>query len=341
MSSKTKSRTMVRKFISTPEAAETHVWEEVGDDGKTRQYCRGYASTFGVIDTDGEIIGRSAFDHVVDGGARVRFIRGHNHSGGAVGVFESFEITDKGLYFVARIIPTTEGKDLFIELESGALDSFSVGFYVAESRKRKASELKAEGVDTTGFSDDAEIVEFTKADLFEISAVLFPANAGATIGAKMSRKKNAPPAIRRPQRAKAEMAPGSWVSWHYEDGDLAYGIVREIMDDDVTLDNGDVLEVVEGDPVLRINVVEVSASGAWTETEEHIFAYASQVTAATEPEADDPEDGAEKSKAVSADLGDFLSGLRGLCDRLLTGDAPETESAKSDDTIDSILSRLR
>lgn len=341
-----KNRTMIRKFVSGAKTSETHVWEEVDETGKTRRYCRGYASTFGTLDTDGEIIGRTAWDETIASGRPVRFIRGHNHSGGACGVFKSFEITEKGLYFVAEIIGTAEGKDLFIELEAGALDSFSVGFYVAEKRLRTAAELKAEGVNTAGYADDAEIVEFTKAELFEVSAVLFPANAGATIGAKMSNRKRGKTgagAIRRPQATKAELAPGAWVSWHYEDGDLAFGVVAEVMASDVTLDDGDVMELVEGDPLLRIDVMNVSADGGYEAAGESVYAYASQVTPAEEPTAgsdDDEADKAAKAAKAEGDLAGFLSGLRDLCTSLL-GDAAELEAAKAGETLDSILKRLR
>lgn len=257
------------------------------EDGRERMLVKGYASTFDRVDRHGEIIGRDAWARVPADGKGVRFIHGHDHGGEAIGVFRRFEVTEKGLYFEGEILPTTLGKDLFIQIEAGALDTFSVGFNPRKTRKVKAADLRKSGVIVPEtMPDETEILEYVDADLLEVSTVLFPANDGARVGVKMMRSKSE--GVKKPSalaKRKDSAAVGSFVRWVYLDGEPGFGkVVEVIADQDVESEDGDNLEAIEGDPIYKIEVYDVESDGGEYEaTGIYAYAYRSQVAPAEEP----------------------------------------------------------
>lgn len=271
-------------------------WRTKDAEGVERMHVRGYASTFDRVDKHGEVIGADCWKDVPADGSGVRFIHGHNQEGQAIGIFRLFEVTEKGLYFEAEMLPTTLGRDLFIQLEAGALDTFSVGFVVKGRREVRAASLRQRGVLVPDhIEDDALVVEYTAAELLEVSTVLFPSNDGARTGVKkMPSKKQK--SIKRPRALTALKdagAVGSGVTWAYDDGEPGFGIVDEVFtDQEVVSDDGDTFEAVEGDPIYKIHVYETDDGELYYPTEPavHVYAYRSQVSPAEFPIAEPPEE---------------------------------------------------
>lgn len=131
-------------------------------------YISGYASTFGNIDTYGDIVEETAFDNVID-----LFNRGerhivllHNHySSQSIGVVTELRKDEKGLWFAGEIATDlTDGKQTAIRITRGIIKAVSIGYY-----------LKDFFIDKEGHWHLSEI------DLFEISPVALPANDQAII----------------------------------------------------------------------------------------------------------------------------------------------------------------
>lgn len=71
--------------------------------------------------------------------------------------------TEAGYEIVGKIAPTTLGNDVLELIRSGSVDKFSVGFIPVEEKR------------------DGNVITRTKVDLKEVSAVVWPAFAGASI----------------------------------------------------------------------------------------------------------------------------------------------------------------
>lgn len=134
----------------------------------------GYASTFendARADTYGDIVAPGAFLEAIArhaaGERRVRFL--YQHSWDApLGRPEEMKEDDKGLWTRSYTSETAQGNDVLTLVKDGALDSFSIGFYIREYKIEERP-------------DKTWIRKLTKIDLWEYSVVTFPANIYARI----------------------------------------------------------------------------------------------------------------------------------------------------------------
>lgn len=134
----------------------------------------GYASVFGVVDSDGDVIVKGAFEESIQAfkekGKRPKLLWMHNPSiivGSIIDIFED----DKGLYMKGRLILEVEkGREAYALMKAGELDAMSVGFNVANR-----AEASGEGG-----------IVISKADLWEVSIVTWGANPDAIISSVKS-----------------------------------------------------------------------------------------------------------------------------------------------------------
>jgi uncharacterized protein len=130
-------------------AAETNTFE-------------GYASVFGNVDRQGEIVQAGAFKNSI--GRTVPVLYQHDEPIG-----KSLEMREDahGLYVKAKISETPRGKEVMTLIKDGVLSKMSIGYAVKDAENSPAGKLLKD------------------LDLMEFSVVSFPANEEAAItGAK-------------------------------------------------------------------------------------------------------------------------------------------------------------
>lgn len=124
----------------------------------------GYASTFGNIDNGMDIVARGAFQKSL-GGRKVRMLWQHDMTQ-PIGVWDSIEETERGLYVKGRISKDVQkGREAMALMRMGALDSMSIGFVTKQASQ--------EG--------NGSVRRLDEVDLYEISLVTFPMNEKATV----------------------------------------------------------------------------------------------------------------------------------------------------------------
>ncbi len=146
----------------------------------------GYASVFGAVDHQNEIVAPSAFKRTLAAwrvkGRMPAMLWMHDPSQ-PIGVWLTLSEDKNGLLVQGRLaLRTQKGMEAYELLKMGALTGLSIGYRVISSRidgKRKARVL-------------------TDIDLFEISLVTFPANEAA----RVSEVKSPPVRAARNRRAK-------------------------------------------------------------------------------------------------------------------------------------------
>lgn len=265
------------------------------DDG---MYVEGYGAYFNNVDSQGEVIVKGAFAGSLTADYREKnqlnppkFIKGHKHNGDPLGVFVEIEETDKGLWFKAKLDDTTAGREAYTQFDSGSLDSFSIGARILETENITLSEAKRRGYRTDGWSKP-DVTVFKQLELIEISAVLFAANTSAKIGKKS-------------MVTKADA--GEYVKF-YEGDILHTAVVLEVLDEAVELENG-TIEPVEGDPVLKVDIVEENEEGELEGTGDIVYLLESQTVSEVEDvdeaEVEEAAD-AEEVKAASAEKSRIL-----------------------------------
>jgi uncharacterized protein len=128
----------------------------------------GYASVFGKLDKDRDVVDRGAFStsiakHAKEGTAPFMFLQ-HDMSAGVIGVWTSFTEDSHGLLVKGRILAGVQrGSDAIAMIEGGAVDSLSIGYNVLDS-------------DRVG-----GVRHLKSVDLKEISIVIGPANTSARL----------------------------------------------------------------------------------------------------------------------------------------------------------------
>jgi len=124
----------------------------------------GYASTFGNIDNGMDIVARGAFQKSL-GNRKVRMLWQHDMTQ-PIGVWDSIEETERGLYVKGRISKEVQkGREAMALMRKGALDSMSIGFVTKQASQ--------EG--------NGSVRRLDEVDLYEISLVTFPMNEKATV----------------------------------------------------------------------------------------------------------------------------------------------------------------
>lgn len=129
----------------------------------------GYASTFGNVDSDNDIVLPGAFKDSIAKSLPKMF---YQHDSKRIpGIWEKAAEDSKGLIMVGKTLNTSLGRDVAEEVRSGAIDRMSIGYSPTKASFDKSTSTRR--------------LEAVK--LFEVSLVTFPANDQAII----TRVKNA------------------------------------------------------------------------------------------------------------------------------------------------------
>ena len=136
-------------------------------DDKTRQ-IKGYASVFGVVDSDKDSIKRGSFNRTLkswgpEGANRIKLVSQHDISR-PVARIDVLREDEKGLYMEAAFGTHTDGDDHYKMAKEGILTEFSIGFVPVQSEEN-----------TKGGYDITEI------KLYEVSMVTIAANEEAKV----------------------------------------------------------------------------------------------------------------------------------------------------------------
>ena len=125
-------------------------------------FC-GYASIFDTEDTMGDVIVSGAFSASLSEGRTVKLLWQHR-SDSPIGVVREIYEDEVGLYIKGQLILGAAKADEVYELiKNNAIDGLSIGFKIEEE-----------------FYDNG-VRYITKAKLWEVSIVTFPANRGSNI----------------------------------------------------------------------------------------------------------------------------------------------------------------
>lgn len=147
------AETLEHKFLRTKFAP---------DVGEGR--VEGYASTFGDLDSAGDIVQRGAFTQSLENGRKVRMLWQHDATQ-PVGKWEEVREDERGLFVRGTLaVTSTMGRDAAALLKHGALSGLSIGYVPRSTRRTR---------------DGSRLI--LRADLWEVSLVTFPANVGAIV----------------------------------------------------------------------------------------------------------------------------------------------------------------
>ena len=125
---------------------------------------KGYASVFGNVDSDGDIITKGAYQKTIkENGYRVKYLYQHDMDK-PLGKMVHLEEDQNGLMFEARIPKTQLGKDVIELMKAGVITENSVGILPIQKQMNE-----------NGYREINEV------KLFEVSAVTLAANDAALI----------------------------------------------------------------------------------------------------------------------------------------------------------------
>ncbi len=133
----------------------------------------GYASVFGVEDSDGDVINKGAFVNTIkahkDNGSMPKMLWQHNPSI-VIGKFVDMFEDERGLFVKGQlIVEVDKGREALALMKAGAIDAMSVGFNIADATQRKG----------TGR-------DINETDLWEVSIVTWGANPEALVSSVKS-----------------------------------------------------------------------------------------------------------------------------------------------------------
>lgn len=151
--------TLLRKSFALREA-------KADADART---IEGWASTFGNVDSDDDVIAPGAFAASLR--EKTPKMLWQHDSGQPCGVWTEARETDQGLYVKGTILDTTLGNDVHKLALAGAIDSLSIGFVTKQFT----------------MNADTWVRTITAVDLWEVSLVTFPANSRAKLTSVKSR----------------------------------------------------------------------------------------------------------------------------------------------------------
>jgi uncharacterized protein len=137
---------------------------ELKDIDLKQGVIKAYWSTFDVIDSDMDIMGRDAFNKTVaergpNGSNRIMFLWQHNPTM-PLGKPSEIYMDEKGLVGVTKIADTSYGMDAIKLYESGVINEHSIGFQTIKSR----------------YDEQQKATVITEVRLWEGSAVTWGAN---------------------------------------------------------------------------------------------------------------------------------------------------------------------
>lgn len=123
----------------------------------------GFASTFGNVDSDNDVITSGAFTDSIK--KRMPKMLYQHDMRQPIGVYTDIKETSSGLMVKGKVSNTAQGKDIITLLKDGVIDSMSVGFVTNDY----------------DYDNKTNIRIIKSLELYEISLVTFPANEQAKI----------------------------------------------------------------------------------------------------------------------------------------------------------------
>ena len=139
--------------------------EETNDDDRT---IKGYASVFGNLDSDSDVIKKGAFNRSIkewgpEGQDRIKLVAQHDISRPVARITKLKEDSN-GLYMEAKFGTHRDGQDYYAMAKDGIINEFSVGFQAIEKDDNEKG-----GYDITNIK------------LYEVSMVTIAANDEAVV----------------------------------------------------------------------------------------------------------------------------------------------------------------
>lgn len=125
----------------------------------------GYASVFGIVDSQHDMVRRGAFERSLSLSRNVKLLWQHQQDE-PIGVFDRIFEDANGLYVEGRLLlDVRRGREAYTLLKTGAVSGLSIGY----------SPVK--------YHIDAEtgVRHLSDVDLWEVSLVTFPANTAANV----------------------------------------------------------------------------------------------------------------------------------------------------------------
>ena len=132
---------------------------------------KAYALAFGNVDSYGDVIAPNACDAFLasEDAQRMRLCYQHDpHE--VIGVITAKGVDEVGMWIEADILPTSTGKDVQLLIDAGAIDEFSIGYYVKEYHYEKRENMEVRVLD--------------QITVIEVSPVTRAANPKAVLTAK-------------------------------------------------------------------------------------------------------------------------------------------------------------
>ena len=131
---------------------------------------KGYASIFDEVDSQNDRVVRGAFQKsiqaAINNGQMPKMLWQHNEKE-LIGLWTIIREDAKGLYVEGKLLTdVAKAKEALALIQEKALDGLSIGYMVKKALRGKEKDA---------------IRLLTEVELFEISLVTFPANAGARI----------------------------------------------------------------------------------------------------------------------------------------------------------------
>jgi uncharacterized protein len=134
---------------------------EVPDE---KGFVEGYASVYGVVDSQNDVVDVGAFNAVLRDPSKVKFLWQHDSKKPMGRILKLWE-DELGLKYRAKYnLKTSWGKDAYEAAVNGDIDSNSIGYNVKAGK---------------AFKDDDGTQHLSIVDLWEISNVTFPSNPEA------------------------------------------------------------------------------------------------------------------------------------------------------------------
>lgn len=138
----------------------------------------GYASVFGIQDSDGDVIVRGAFRNTLDQyhkRAKLPKMLWQHNPYELIGKWDEMEEDDRGLRVKGHLLmDVNKGREAYSMLKAGVLDGMSIGFNIVEAAA--SEELRGRG----------RVIE--EIDLWEVSLVTWGANPEALVSSVKARK---------------------------------------------------------------------------------------------------------------------------------------------------------